>query len=141
MTGEAVFIGCAGIVEDPSLLVRLVAIHACRDLVRLFLPEAALDDLHVDFFDAGVTLGTRGGHVVVMDAGPRVGVRQNIVGGVTGRADRRDAQAGSEEAVSMDGHGVVLENTLLGNVVGPGDRAPLPVTFSAQERDVHGGGG
>ena len=38
VAGEAVFVGGAGIVEDPTLLVGLVAVHTGRDLVRLLLP-------------------------------------------------------------------------------------------------------
>ena len=40
----------------------------------------------------------------------------------------------------MDGHGVVLENPILGDIVGIGYGAPLTMTLPAKEGDVHGGG-
>jgi len=144
MAGEAVLVRRPCIVEHPSLLVRSVAIHTGRYLVRFLFPQSAFDNLNVDLFNPGMALGAGGGHLISGYAGSGVGVRQDIVGGVARGTHRRHAQAGPEEPISMDGHGVVLENPVLRNIPGEGYLGSLSVATTAEEGDVHlvrGGGG
>jgi hypothetical protein len=108
-----------------------MTVHAGRDLVRLLLPESALDDLNVDLLDAGVALGAGLRHPLSGDAGTGIGMGEDVVGSVTGGTDRGDTQARTEKPVSMDRHGVVLEDPVLGNVPGPGHRRPLSMTLPA----------
>jgi hypothetical protein len=128
---HAILVGRTGIVEDPPLFVGGVAIHTCRDLMGLFFPESPLDDLNVHLFDAGVALCTGGGHLIPGDAGSGIGMGEDVVGGVAGSTNRRHAQTGPEEAIPVDGHGVVLQDPVLGDVPGPSHRSPLTVTLSA----------
>jgi hypothetical protein len=106
----------------------------------LLLPEASFDDLNVDLLDAGVALGAGGRHLVPGDAGARVRVREDVVGGMARGADGRDAQSRPKEPVAMDGHGVVLEDPILRNVPVPGHRCALPVALTTEEGDVDVGG-
>ena len=90
---QAVAVGHALRVEDPPHLVRLVAVHAGRNQVRLLLPQLAADHLAVHVLDPRVALRAGLGDVVLGDGGARVGVRQHEVRGVAARADRRHRQA------------------------------------------------
>jgi hypothetical protein len=79
MTSKTVFVGRSRVVEDPTLLMGGVAVHAGRDLVRLLLPEASFDDLYVDLLDAGVALGAGRCYPLRGDAGPGIGVGEDVV--------------------------------------------------------------
>jgi hypothetical protein len=79
MAGHTVLVGRSRIIEDPSLLVRLVTVHTGRNLVGFLFPEPSLDDLYVHGLDAGVACGACGRHVVMGDAGSWVGVREDVV--------------------------------------------------------------
>ena len=107
----------------------------------LLFPESPLDDLDMNILDASVAGGAGGGHSVVRDAGSRVGMREDVVGRMTGRTDSRDGQSRSEKPLPMDGHGVVLQDVILRDVVRPRNWTALPMTLPAEEGDVHGGGG
>ena len=67
MTGHAHGIGKALIVEDPAHVVRLMAVDAYGYLVRLLLPQLALDDFQVHLFDLCVALHAGCGDVVAVD--------------------------------------------------------------------------
>ena len=75
-----------------------VEVDAGGDLVRLLLPQPALDALAVHLFDLSVTDGAGAGDVVSVNAGARVGVRQDVVGGVARRTDGGHRQPLLEEA-------------------------------------------
>jgi hypothetical protein len=91
----------------------------------------------VDLLDLRMTLLAGGSDVVFVDAGPGVGVGKDKVGGVAGGADGGDRQALAVEPLAVDAHGVVLENLILPDVVGPGDFRSLLMTATAEDRDVH----
>ena len=74
MAFQAVLCGNSGVVEHATDLVRLVTIHAGRDLVGLFLPEPPRNEPLVHLLDTTVALHARLGHVVGMDTGSLVRV-------------------------------------------------------------------
>ena len=118
-------------------LVRLVALDAGRDLVRLLLPQPSLDHLDVHLLDPGVALHAGAGHVVAVDAGIGVVVLEDVVRGVAGGAHRGDGQPLLEEALAVDRHGEVLQDPILRDVVLQGDLGALAVAAAAEQRDVH----
>src|SRR3990172_5935922 len=67
VTAQAVAVGRPRFVEYLADLVRLMAIHAGRNAVRLGLPQPPLDHLAMHHLDAGVALDTGGGHVGAID--------------------------------------------------------------------------
>ena len=136
MAGEAVLVGHALVVEDLARLVRGVAVDADRDLVRLRLPERALDHLAVHLLDQHVALRASGGDVVPVDRGARILRGQHEVRRVAARADRRDGQALLEEPLAVDRLRVVVEDVLVGDVAGLLHRRALLVAGSAGARDV-----
>ena len=77
------------------------------------------------------------GHVVCVDARPRIGVRTNVMGGVTGGADGRDGEALAEQTLTVNTHRVMLENVLLRYLVSSGYGRSLAVTGSTEHRHVH----
>jgi len=93
---EAVLVGGTRVVEYTPLLMGLVTIHAGGDFMGFLLPEPPLDDLDMHFFDPCVAGGAGGSHVLVVNAGSRVGMRKNVVRGVARRTNGRDTQAGPE---------------------------------------------
>ena len=64
---HAVAVANAFVVEHLSGLVGLVAVHADRHLLRVFLPQLAVDHFSMHFLDQRVALGTRRNYVVAMD--------------------------------------------------------------------------
>ena len=88
VTGQAVLVGHALVVEHPPSLVGGMAIRTYRNLVGLLLPELATDHLTVHLLDHGMALGTGGGDVVAMDGRGRVKMREHLVRSVATGADR-----------------------------------------------------
>ena len=84
-----------------------------------------------------MTLGAGLGHAGVADAGLGVVHIQDQVRLVTGSAHRRHPQALLEQALAVDGEGVVGEDLVLGNVAPLGDLGALLVAGAAQRRHVH----
>ncbi len=119
VAAEAVLVRRAGVVEDTSDLVGGVAIHADRNLVGFRLPQPALDHLPVHVLDQRMTLGAGPHHVPLVDAGTRIGVRQNEVRRMARRAHRGDRQALSEQTLAVDRLRVVLEDPILRDVALP----------------------
>ncbi len=132
MARQAVLVGRAGQVAHLADLVRRVAVHAGRDLVRLFFPEFAFDDLAVDLFDLTVATRAGRGDVVPVNARSPVAMRQDVVRGVARGADRRDGQALSEQAFAVDRHRVVLEDAVLVNLAVEAYGRALLVAAAAQ---------
>jgi len=73
---EALAVGHAFGVEDPSDLVRLVALYAGGHFVWLLLPEYTFDDLLVHLLDASVAGLAGGRDVIAVNRRARVGMRQ-----------------------------------------------------------------
>ncbi len=90
VAAEAVLVRRAGTVEHPADLVRRMAIHTHRYLVRFRLPQSALNHLPVHVLDQRMTFRAGPHHVALVDAGTRVGVRQDEVRRMTRRANRSD---------------------------------------------------
>ena len=86
--------------------------------------------------DLPVALGTCRRNVVSMDARGRVGVRQDLVRRVTGRADRRYREPLAIQTFAVNRLRVVLEDAVLGDIVRLRDWGALVVTLPAQNRDV-----
>ena len=74
--------------------------------------------------------------VLPVDARAGIGVGQEVVRGVAVDADRDDRQAPLQEALAVDALGVVLEDLVLGDVVGLRDRRAFLVARPANERDA-----
>ena len=120
----------------PADLVRLVALDTGRDLVRLLFPQTPLHDLDVHLFDPRVADGAGGSDVVAVDARPRIGVLEDVVRGVARGTDRGDRQPLLEQALAVNRERVVLEDSILGDVVGLRDLGSLVVTAPAEDRNV-----
>ena len=137
VTTHAVGVSRTRLVEHPAYPVRRVTVHAGRDSVRLLLPQPALDHLAVHLLDLAVALCAGRGDVVDVDRGARVGVGQDLVRGVAGRAHRRHGEPLAVQSLAMDGLGVVLEDAVLRDVARARYRCSLVVALPAQDRDVH----
>jgi len=136
---QAVLRGHPGIVEHAPDLVRLVAVHAGRDLVRLFLPQAPLDDPSVHLFDPPVALHAGAGDVVLVDAGSLVRVGENEVRRMTRGAHGRDRQSLLEQPRAVNGERVVFEDPVLRDIEPLRHVRPFLMALAAQEGDVHHG--
>jgi hypothetical protein len=79
-----------------------VTVSTRWDFVGLLFPEAALDDLHVDFFDSRMANRTGRRNVVVMNARTGIGVLEYLMRGMARSANRGHSQTFSENALSMD---------------------------------------
>ena len=110
MAAQAIAVGHSLAVENLADLVRLMAIDARRDHVRLFLPQLAADHLAVYGLDLRVALGAGFGDILLGDRGARIGVGQHVVRGVATGADRGHGQALLEEADAVDAVLVVFED-------------------------------
>ena len=126
----------ARVVEHATDLVRLVAVHAGRDLVRLLFPQLALDDLRVHLLDHRVAGRAGAGDVVLVDARARVLVRQDEVGRMAGGAHGGHRSDPAEQARAVDRQRVVLEDVILGDLSSLRYFRSLLVALTAQERDV-----
>jgi hypothetical protein len=124
-------------VENAPDVVRLVTIDADGYLVRLLFPELTLDDLQMDLFDLSVTLHASVGDVIAVDAGAGIFVRQNVMGGMTARANGGDDEASLEETITMDGLGVIFQNMTFVNGTELRDLGPLLVAGAAKGGDAH----
>lgn len=80
-------------VEHVADLVRLVAIDARRKYMRFLLPQLAADCLAVDFFDLGVALGASRRDIAPVDRRIRIGMGEDAVRRVAGRAIRGNNQS------------------------------------------------
>ena len=75
VAAQAIAVGHPLRVEDLADFVRLMAVDARRDQVRLLLPQLAADHLAVHGLDLRVALGAGLGDVLFGDRGARIGVR------------------------------------------------------------------
>jgi hypothetical protein len=93
----------------------------------------------MDLFDLSVTLHTGRGYVVAIDAGIRVLVRQNVMGGMAARANGGDDEASFEQTITMDGLGVIFQNMAFVDGDGPELRnlRSFFVAIAAKSGDVH----
>ena len=137
MATQTITVCCASLVEHASDLMRRVAIHACRDNIRLLLPEPALDHLDVDLFDLCMALCARRRDIVAVNARLRISVRKNLVRRVTRGANGGHRQALPEQTGPVDRQRVILEYRVLMDGVRSGYRGTLSMTFTAQHWDVH----
>jgi hypothetical protein len=103
VASQAVLVGDTRLVEHLADLVWRMTVDTGGDLVRLLLPQTALDYLEVYFLDPSVALRTGARDVVHVDAGARVRMRQDEVRSVTRRAHRGDRQTLLIEAPSVYG--------------------------------------
>ena len=105
--------------------------------MQLFFPELAFDDLQMDLFDLSVTLHAGRGDVVAIDAGSRVFVRQNVMGGMAARANGGDNETSLEETITVDGLGVIFQNMAFVDGTELRDLRPFFVARAAKGGDVH----
>ena len=77
-------------IKDSPDLVRLVAVHAGRDEVRLFLPQLAANDFAVHILNQRMALRAGSGDVLFGDGRTVISVRQYEVRRVATGANRRD---------------------------------------------------
>jgi len=137
MTDKAFPVSCAKHQGFSLKLVWMVTVGAGRYGTGFSFPELSLDDFEMDFFNPGMAFGACCGDVQRRDgrSGIRVGENEMIaVAVVTGS---RDDQPALEQSLSMDTLGIIGQNVVLWNVVNAGYGGSLPVTFAAEDRDVH----
>ena len=137
MAGQAVLVGESVRIENSADLVRSVAVDTGRDLVRFFSPQASFDHFAMHAVDLPVTGCAGCRHVLRVDARARILVRQDVVRGVAGCADRGYAQSLAKQTGTMDRERIVLENVILGDLASLGNLRSLLVTLAAQEWNVN----
>ncbi len=121
VASQTVLIGETGGVEDPSDLVRRVTVDTGGYLLRFLFPQPAFDDLPMHLLDLAVALRTGCAHIFMVDARTGIGVRQDVVRGVTRGADRRHGQALFEQTLPVNAHRVICQNSVLWDVPVEGD--------------------
>lgn len=139
MATHAIAVGHPFRVVDLADFVRLMAIDAGRDQVRLLLPQLAADHLAVYVLDVRVALGTRLGDVRLGDGGPGIGVGKHVVSGMTTAAYRGNGQALLEEADAVNAVLVILGDVGLWDGARLADFAVLAVTGAAKGWNIDGG--
>jgi len=114
-----------------------MTIRAGWNGTRLTLPQLAPDHFGMHLFNPGMTFHTGPGNICSRNRGTGAGVREHQMVAVTIIAGGRDDQSLFKKSFSMDTFGVIGQNILLRDVVYPGYRGVLAVTFTAQEWDIH----
>jgi len=130
-------VGSAQDQARPLDSMGMMAIGTSRDRPDLLFPKLPFDDLDVDLFDPGVTLSTGLGDVLRRNGGGRIRVGEDEMVPVAVVARGRNGQASFEQAFAVDALGIVAQDLSFRNVVDTGDRRPLSMARSAEERDVH----
>ena len=137
VAAQAVLVGQSVRVENVADLVWCMAVDTGRNLARIFGPQFAIDHLSVHNFDLRMTGRAHRGHIICVDARPRIGVRTNVVGRVTGSTDGSHGEALAEQAFAMNTHRVMLEDVLLRYLVSSGYGGSLSVATATEQRHVH----
>ena len=83
MASETELVVKAILIQNPSRLVRAMAFHAGRNLLRFLFPQLTPDNLRVGFLDIGMAFHAGSHHILPADGGVRISMRQNIMGGMT----------------------------------------------------------
>ena len=128
-------------VVDLADFVRLMAVDARRDEVRLLLPQLAADHLAVYGLDLSVALRAGLGNVLFRNRGLGIRVGTHVVRGMATGADRGNGQAFLEEANAMNAVLVILQDIGLRHDARLADLGVFAVTAAAEARHVDGGGG
>ena len=139
VAAQAIAVGHPLGVENLADFVRLVAVDARRDQVRLLLPQLAADHLAVHGLDLRVAPRAGLGDVLFGDGGAGIGVGKHVVRGVATGADRGNRQALLEQADAMNAVLVILEDVGLRNGARLADFGAFAVTAAAEARNVDGG--
>jgi hypothetical protein len=100
------------------------------------LPKLAPNDLTVYIFDPDMAGHAGPGHIPVGNTGTRVGMWQNVVGGVATRTDGGCHQSFSVQALAVNRLRVVLEYAVLGDVVDELDFGSFLVTAHTEGGNV-----
>ena len=137
VAGQAVIVGQTVRVKDPANLVRRMAIDTGRNLGGILEPQATLDDLAVYAFNLAMAVRAGLRHIVRVNAGLRISMRQYVVRRMAGRADGGDRETLTKQAFPVNTHRVVFEDGVLRDVMGLGDRGPFLVTGTAKHRHIH----
>ncbi len=141
MAALAVAVRHSFCVGELPYFVRLVAVHAGRNQVRLLFPEFAPDDFTVHGLDLPVTLPAGGGDVGFGDGRAWIGVRQNVMGRMAARAYRGNRKPFLVERLAMEAILVVLQDVGLGYVVCQADGGAFAMATAAELRNFHRRGG
>ena len=136
MARHAILVADAFVIIDLAHFVRLMAVDADRNLVRLFLPEFPVDYLAMHLLDQRVALAARAHHIFPIDARLRIRVRQDMVCRMATRADGRNRQPLFSQALSVNTLLVTLQDVVLWNLPGLGYGRILRVTPTARLRNV-----
>jgi hypothetical protein len=137
MTRQALAVGKALGIEDPPNNVWLMAIDTDRQLMRLFFPELAFDNLHVHFFYLRVTLHAGRSNVSLMDGRPGVLVRKDVVRFVAAGTHGCYGQSAPEQPVAVDRLRVVFQDIVLADLTQFRYERTFLVTRPTEIRDVH----
>ena len=79
MARHTIFVRRPGVIEHPSLLVRLVTVHTGRNLVGFLFPQPSLDDLYVHCLDASMAGRACAGHSIMGNGRSRIGMGEDVV--------------------------------------------------------------
>lgn len=132
---HAIRIGHSLGVENIPDFVRLMAIDAGGQDVCLFFPQFAANNFAVHGFDLRVAFGAGGGNIPAIDRRSGVGMRQDQVRSVAGRAIWSYCQSLLQQSLSMDTLGVVLQNIVLVNGAVALNRSSLAMALTANDGD------
>ena len=75
-------------------------------------------------------------HVQTTDRGIRICMGQNIMGRMAAGTYRGHRQTLAVQTLAMDGHGKILQNILLGDIMGQGHGAAFLVTAAAGKGNI-----
>ena len=107
---QALAVGNALSIEHSSNRVWRMAIHARRQDVSFFLPQLTPDHLLMDSFDLDMAPRACSCNILPSDGRPAIGVRENKVGRVTGRAVGRDNKACPEQSLPVNTLRVIVND-------------------------------
>jgi hypothetical protein len=117
--------------------MRPMTVCASRDCAWFCFPKFSSYYFCVDLFDPGMTLGTGRSDIAGRNSGIciRMGKDQMVSVAIITRGG--DDQTLLKQAFSMDTLGIVAQDVPFGDVIHPRHRGSFPVTFSAQDRNIH----
>src|ERR1035438_9577399 len=139
VAAQAIAVGHPLRVVNLADFVRLMAVDAGRNQVRLLLPQLAANHLAMDGLDLRVALGAGLGNILFGNRRARVVVGQHVVGGMATGADRGNGEAFLEEANAVNTVPVILRDVALRHGPCLADFGVFTVTAAAQARHVDDG--
>ena len=134
MAQHTIRIGHTVVVLNFARLMRLMAVDADGNTLRIRLPELAANHLAMHTFNLVMAFFAGFGDIVASDGGARIRMWQNAVGTMAGHAGRADDQTFLEEPFPVETLRIILDNVIFVNNALPLHRRAFAVAGAADKR-------